>query len=184
MNSTERNLYGIIAEFPSAAALYHAAEQIRDAGYRRWDVHSPFPIHGMDDAMGLGKSPAGYFIFCGGAAGALTALGMQWFTAIFDYPLIVHGKPTELVGTLPAFFPVLFELTILFSAFTAIGFLLIFTGLPRLHHPLFGYEPFKKFSDDGFFAVIEARDTIFDPDQVTALLETAGGTNISEVYDE
>lgn len=177
-------LHGIIAEFDSAAALYHAAEKIRDAGWKRWDVHSPFPIHGMDEAMGLGRSPIGYIVFCGGALGTLTALGLQWFTAIFDYPLIVHGKPTNLIGTLPAFFPVMFELTILFSAFTSIISLMIFTGLPRWHHPLLGHDPFKKCSDDGFFAVIEARDPQFTREAAEEILAAAGGKNISEVYDE
>ncbi len=181
---SKKKLYGVIAEYDNAAALYHAAEKIRDAGYTRWDVHSPFPIHGMDEAMGLGRSPIGYIVFCGGTAGLLTALGLQWFTAIFDYPLIVHGKPTNLIGTIPAFFPVMFELTILFSAFTAVFSLMLFTALPRWNHPLLGHQQFKKFSDDGFFAVIEARDPKFSLAEAEEILAAVGGKNISEVYDE
>ncbi len=178
-SETTAKIYGVGAEFDSAAELYHAAERIRDAGYKKWDVHSPFPIHGMDEAMGLSKSPLGYFVFFGGASGLLAAVALQWFTNVFDYPLVVQGKPTDLVGTLPAFFPVIFELTILFSAFTTILGLMLLTGLPRWNHPVFEWDRFVKFSDDGFFAVIEARDAQFDSDKVSEFLESLGGRNIT-----
>jgi hypothetical protein len=181
LTSTESSgkIYGIGAEFSSAAELYSAAEQIRAAGYKKWDVHSPFPIHGMDEAMGLPKSPLGYFVFFGGAVGLMTAIALQWFTNVFDYPLVVQGKPTDLFGTLPAFFPVIFELTILSAAFTTIFGLMLLTGLPRWNHPVFEWDRFFKFSDDGFFAVIEARDEQFDSETVSEFLESLGGRNIT-----
>src|ERR1041384_6837083 len=112
-------VYGMGAEYPSAAALYEAAKMVRDAGYKKWDVHSPFPIHGMDQAMGLGKSwlsAAG----CGGdTTGLLTAIGLTFIPSFFLYKVIVHGKPYNFFTT-PAFFPIFFELTVLFSAFTAV----------------------------------------------------------------
>ena len=113
----KKRIFGVIAEFGSAAELYRAAEQVRDRGYCFWDAHSPFPIHGMDKAMGLKKSPLGYIIFWGGFAGFLTAVLLQFIPSSFLYPLIVHGKPVNFF-TVPAFFPIMFELTILFSAFT------------------------------------------------------------------
>src|SRR5881628_3142669 len=113
---TGHEVYGMGAEYPSAASLYEAAKIVRDAGFRRWDVHSPFPIHGMDEAMGLGKSPVSYVCFCGGLTGALFAVGLQVYTSLVDYPVIVHGKPVNML-TIPAFFPIIFELTVLFSAF-------------------------------------------------------------------
>ncbi len=181
MQTHPERVYAVGAEFSSAAELHVAAEKLRDAGYKRWDVHSPFPIHGMDAAMGLGKSPLGYLVFLGGFAGLFAALGLQWFTNIFDYPLVVHGKPVEFFGTLPAFFPVTFELTILFSAFTAVFGLMLFTGLPRWHHPLFDWERFAKVTDDGFFAVVEARDQQFDVDTLVELFESLGASAVDVI---
>jgi Protein of unknown function (DUF3341) len=113
-----KKLLGVIAEFGSAEELYRAAERVRERGYRSWDVHSPFPIHGMNKAMGLKRSPLGYIIFWGGFTGFLTAVLLQFIPSSFLFPLIVHGKPVTFF-TVPAFFPIMFELTILFSAFTA-----------------------------------------------------------------
>ena len=101
------------AEYPSAAALYEAAKRVRDAGFRRWDVYSPFPIHGMDDAMGLGKSWLSAVVLFGGISGFLTAVLVEFGPSSILYPLDVHGKPTNFF-TVPAFFPIMFELTVLF----------------------------------------------------------------------
>src|ERR1700759_3885747 len=135
--------FAVVAEFSSAATLYEAAEKVRDAGYRFWDVHSPFPIHGMNKAMGLGRSYLGYIIFCGGFTGFMTAILLEFIPSSFLYPLIVHGKPVNFF-TVPAFFPIMFELTILLSAFTAFFFVFVLNRLPRFHHPLFGYRPFRR----------------------------------------
>src|ERR1700677_310962 len=94
-------IYAIAAEFPSAAALYHAAEQIRDAGFKRWDVYSPFPIHGMDQAMGLGKSWLSAVVLCGGVTGLLTAVALESYPSLIEYKTVVHGKPTDW-ATVPA----------------------------------------------------------------------------------
>ena len=104
------------AEFPNAAALYHAAEQIRDAGFKRWDVFTPFPVHGMDKAMGLGKSWLSAVVLCGGIGGLLTAVVLESYPSLIDYQTVVHGKPTDWT-TVPAFVPIFFELTVLCSAF-------------------------------------------------------------------
>jgi hypothetical protein len=175
--------YGMAAEFSSAADLFHAAEKIRDAGYRKFDVFSPFPIHGMDDAMGLRRSLLGKLIFCGGLTGFLTAVCLEFIPSSFLYPLIVHGKPTSLF-TVPAFFPIMFELTILLSAFTAVFGMLIMNGLPRWNHPMFNWERFKKFSDDKFFCVIETRDPRFSEREVKDFLESLGGQNITRVQED
>src|SRR4030081_1719648 len=114
--AARRKILGVVAEFPSATTLYQAAEQVRDQGYRFWDVHSPFPIHGMNEAMGLRKSTLGYIIFCGGFMGLFTAIPLEYIPTSVLYPMIVHGKPVNFY-TLPAFFPIIFELTILLSAF-------------------------------------------------------------------
>src|ERR1700757_5435318 len=152
--------FAAIAEFASAAELYHAAEKVRDKGYKFWDVHSPFPIHGMNKAMGLGKSTLGYIIFVGGFTGFATAALLEFIPSSFLYPLIVHGKPVNFF-TVPPFFPIMFELTVLFSAFTAFFGVFILNRLPRLHHPLFDHEPFNRVTNDAFFLVIESVDPRF-----------------------
>ena len=139
--ATTGKLYGIAAELPSAAALFNAAEKTRDAGFKRWDVYSPFPIHGMDDAMGLGKSAVSYIVLCSGLTGTATALLLELGSALYLYPLIVQGKPTN-ITTIPAFFPVIFELTVLFSAFGAVFGMLAMNLLPRWNHPLFNWDRF------------------------------------------
>ena len=176
-------VYGIVGEFDSAADLYHAAEKVRDRGFKRWDVHSPFPIHGMDDAMGLGKSIVSYIVLCGGVAGFLTAVALEFIPSIITYPLIVQGKPTN-VYTVPAFFPIMFELTVLFSSFAAVFGMLFMNRLPRWHHPLFNWDRFAKATDDGFFLVIEARDPRYAETGVRDLLQSIGAQNITLVRDE
>src|ERR1700693_6618083 len=142
--------FAVIAEFSRARALYQAAEKVRDAGFKFWDVHSPFPIHGMNKAMGLGKSPLGYIIFCGGFLGFATAALLEFIPSSWLFPLIVHGKPVNFF-TVPPFFPIMFEMTVLISAFTAFFGVFILKRLPRLHHPLFDYQPFQRGTNGAFF---------------------------------
>ena len=180
--AARRKILGVIAEFPSATALYQAAEQVRDKGYRFWDVHSPFPIHGMNKAMGLGKSPLGYIIFCGGLTGFLTAASLEFIPSSFLYPLVVHGKPVNFF-TVPAFFPIMFELTVLFSAFTAFFGVFVMNRLPRLHHPIFDYEQFRRVTDDAFFLIIEASDPRFSDTVTREFLEEIGGKDVTLLYE-
>lgn len=177
---SSKNLFGYVAEFATASDLYHAAEQVRDKGFRRWDVHTPYPVHGMDHAMGLGKSWLSALVLIGGATGSLLALFMQFFTQVSLYPTVVQDKPTNLF-TLPAFFPVTFELTILLSAFATLFGLLVFIMLPRWNHPLFNSKLFSKFSDDGFILVLEARDPKFKREKTREFLEEIGAGQIEEV---
>ncbi|MBV8970222.1 MAG: DUF3341 domain-containing protein [Verrucomicrobia bacterium] len=181
MTAAKRKPFAVIAEFPSASALYHAAERVRDQGYRFWDVHSPFPIHGMNKAMGIGKSPLGYIIFCGGFTGFLTAVLLEYIPTSWLYPLIVHGKPVNFF-TVPAFFPIMFELTILFSAFTAFFGVFVLNRLPRLHHPIFDYDPFRRVTDDAFFLVIESVDPRFAEEGTREFLTQIGGQTVTVCY--
>ncbi len=176
-------VYGMGAEYPSAAALYQAAEKVRDAGFKRWDVHSPFPIHGMDAAMGLGKSWLSAPVLIGGITGLLTASILTFGPSWFIYPLVVHGKPYNW-KTVPAFFPIMFELTVLFSAFTAFFAMLIMNGLPRWYHPIFNWNRFARATDDGFFLVIEARDPRFTENEARQLLESTGGQHLTVVHED
>ena len=176
-------VYGIAAEYPTAAALFHAAEKVRDAGFKRWDVYSPFPIHGMDDAMGLGKSWLSAPVLAGGITGLLTATVLTFGPSWIIYPLVVHGKPFDL-RTVPAFFPIMFELTVLFSAFTAFSSMLIMNGLPRWYHPIFNWNRFDRATNDGFFLAIEAGDPRFTEDNARELLEQSGGQHITVVHED
>ena len=176
-------VYGIAAEYPSAAALYEAAKRVRDAGFKRWDVHSPFPIHGMDEAMGLGKSWLSAAVLAGGISGLLTAAILEFGPSSILYPLDVHGKPTNFF-TVPAFFPIMFELTVLSAAFTAFFAMLIMNGLPRWYHPIFNWDRFARATNDGFFLVIEARDPRFTEIEARELLESSGGQNITVVHED
>lgn len=177
-----RKVYGLGAEFGSAHDLLHAAEKIRDTGFTKWDVHTPFPVHGMDAAMGMGKSWLSAPVLFGGTAGLLTAVALTCIPSFSLYPIIVHGKPFSW-PTLPAFFPIFFELTVLFSAFTTVFSLLIMSKLPRWHHPVFNWERFSKVTNDGFFLIIEARDPKFSEARTRELLEGVGGRHVTLIHD-
>jgi hypothetical protein len=176
-------VHAMAAEYPSAAALYEAAKMVRDAGFKRWDVYSPFPIHGMDDAMGLGKSWLSAVVLCGGISGLLTAAIVEFGPSSILYPLVVHGKPVNFF-TVPAFFPIMFELTVLFSAFAAFFAVLIMNGLPRPNHPMFNWNRFSRVTNDGFFLAIEARDPRFTQVEARELLERSGGQHITIIHEE
>ncbi|MDZ4814707.1 MAG: DUF3341 domain-containing protein [Verrucomicrobiota bacterium] len=175
---TGNKVYGIGAQFPNTAALLHAAEKIRDAGYKKWDVFSPFPVHGMDAAMGLGNSKVSVLSLIGGITGLLTAFLLQVIPSVFLYPMVVAGKPFL---SLPAFFPIMFELTILFCAFATVFGMLGINRLPRLNHPSFNWDLLQKSTDDGFFVVIEAEDTNFSESATRDLLQTLCASDITVI---
>ena len=177
-----RKVYGLGCEFGSPAELMTAAEKIRDAGFSKWDVHTPFPVHGMDRAMGLGKSWLSVPVFIGGVTGLLTAVVLTCVPSFYIYPLIVHGKPFDW-RTMPAFFPIVFELTVLFSAFTTVFAILVMNQLPKCYHPVFNWERFTRVSDDGFFLIIEARDSKFSETKTRTLLEEIGGKHVTLIHD-
>jgi hypothetical protein len=172
--------FGLLAEFENTAQVLHAAALVRDAGYRRWDVFTPFPVHGMDDAMGLRNSKVGWFSFIGGLTGFTSGMLMIWWMNASDYPLIVGGKPLFS----PIFsFPVAYELTILFGSFGSLLGMLFLNRLPRLYNPLFRSTRFHLATHDRFFIAIEAQDPKFSDAETRKLLESAGSKHIEEVRD-
>ena len=183
MSTTRKRVYGYLAEFKNASQLYKAAERVRDAGFKKWDCYSPYPIHGLDGAMGLKRSILPWFVFFGGMTGTATAFSLAYGTQVMIYPTIVQAKPTN-IFTIPAYFPIMFELTVLFSGFTVLFGLLALTGLPRFNHPLFASRQFHRTTDDGFFIAIEARDPKFSPNHTRDLLAEIGGANIELVEEE
>lgn len=172
--------YGLLVEFDTPAELMHAAEKVRDAGYQRWDVFTPYPVHGMDRAMGLKNSKVGWFSFIGGATGYTTGMLLIWFTNAFDYPLVVGGKP--MFSPFSAF-PPSYELTILFGAFGAVLGMLSLNRLPRLHHPIFNAKRFALATHDKYFLVIETSDPRYSEAETRKLLEKAGGKRFEIVED-
>lgn len=169
-----------LAEFDSAYDVYHAAEKVRDAGYKQWDVHTPFPVHGMDRAMGLSDSPLGWIVFVCGLTGCTVAFLMMWWMNGVDYPIIIGGKPG---AWLPSMIPVMFELTILLSAFGAVFGMLGINQLPRHHHPVFYSDRFEKATDDRFFISIEAKDDKFDLVKTKELLASLHPSNLEFIEE-
>jgi hypothetical protein len=168
----------LIATFETTAGIMRAAETVRDAGYKHWDCITPFPVHGLDKAMGVARSRVPRFSLAGGITGFCTGMSMVWFMDKFDYPLVVGGKPFFS----PMFaFPVSYELTILFTAFATIGGMLLLNRLPMHYHPVLKYDQIHRGLDDRFFIVIESRDPKFNLEATRALLEKAGGAGITEL---
>jgi hypothetical protein len=171
----------MLAEFDTPGACMHGAEKLRDAGYTKFDAHTPFPVHGMDKAMGLSDSKLGWIVLTCGVSGTFLAwLMMYWMNGV-DYPIVIGGKPP---GTLPSMIPIMFEVTVLFSALSAVFGMLGMNKLPQHHHPVFYSERFKGFSDDKFFLSVEAEDPKFDATRTRALFESAKAQFIELVRDE
>jgi len=178
--ATNGSKYGLLAEFETPAAIMAAAAKVRDAGFKRWDVFTPYPVHGMDAAMGLGNSQVGWFTFLLGCTGMTCGMLMIWFMNAYDYPLVVGGKP--LFSPMSSF-PVCYEMTILFGAFGSLGGMLFLNRLPRWYHPLFNSERFRNVTHDRFFICIEAGDPQYNDSETRKLLESLGSRHVEEVRE-
>ena len=178
--STLSRPYAIMAEFDTPADVMHAAESVRDKGFRNWDVFTPFPIHGMDAAMGLKNSKVGWIAFCGGVTGYATGMLLIWWCNAVDYPILIGGKP--MFSPLGAF-PPSYELTILFTAFGSLFGMLFLNRLPRLHHPLLKTPRFALATHDKYFVVIETKDPNYSETETRKLLESVGGKQIQMVEE-
>ena len=173
--------YGIVAEFDSPAAILQAAEKVREAGYRRLDVFTPFPIHGMDRVMGFSNSLVGWFALVFGGGAFVATMGLIWYCNAFDYPNIVGGKP---MFSPPMSFVPSYILMILGGAVGAFVGMIALNQLPRLHNPLFAKARFALVTRDKFFLVVGANDPKFSEIETRLLLEQAGGTHVELVEDE
>lgn len=166
----------IVAEFDTPAQIVEAAGRVYEAGYRDYDAHTPFPIHGLDRAMRVPGSKLGWIVLAHGILGFAVALGLQWWTSAVDYPMIIGGKP---YFSYQAFVPICFALTILFSAFGTVFGMFFLNGLPRWHNPVLAHPDFRRATDDKFFLSIDALDPKFDATRTTALLEQIGGRRVA-----
>lgn len=171
------NLYGILAEFPDADALVEGARQVHEAGFKWFESYSPFPVHGLTDAMGFRTTKVPLIVLIGGIIGCLAGFGFQYWVCVIEYPLNIGGRP---LNSWPAFMPVTFETTVLTAALFAVLGMLALNGLPRPHHPLFAIPQFSRATKDGFFLCIQARDKKFDVKATRAFLE---GLDVKEVID-
>ncbi|MEZ4704916.1 MAG: DUF3341 domain-containing protein [Bdellovibrionota bacterium] len=171
----------ILAQFENPAQLIHAAEKTRDAGYKHFDCYSPFPIHGMDAAMGLKRSPLGWIAAMGAFGGFSSAVAMQWWMSAVDYPLVLSGKP---FFSYQAFVPITFELTILGAALGAVFGMFALNKMPQFYHPIFESPAFmKKVGDDGFFLGIESQDPKFVEQDTQRFLESIGAKGLEVVSE-
>ena len=170
--------YGILAEFATPTDLYRACEQVRDAGFTRWDAHTPFPVHGLEKAMGLRRSPLPWIVLAMGLAGAALGFVLQWWVHAAAYPLVISGK---LYLAWPAMIPITFELGVLFAALGAVFGMLGLNRLPMHYHPLFSSKVFERVTDDAFFISIESWDPKFDASATGKLLESAGARRVELV---
>jgi mono/diheme cytochrome c family protein len=176
-----KRLFGLIAEFETTDELLAASERVRDAGYTKWDTHSPFPVHGIDEAMGIRRTILPLIVLVSGVVGALTGLGLQVWVSAYYYPLIISGKP---YWSIPAFIPVTFELTVLFSGLAAVFGMFILNGLPALYHGVFNSSRLtSRMTTDQFYISIEAADPRFNLNQARGLLESTGSKYV-EVVEE
>lgn len=178
---SKQNEYGILAEFENPHALLEAAKEMNKQGFKEFDCHSPFPIHGMDDAMGLKRSPLGFIVFFFAAGALISGVALEWWTSTIDYPIVISGKP---FFSYQAYGPVAFALMVLTGAFTSLIGMLALNKLPLFNHPLFNSSKFEKVMDDGFFVSLSSEDANFDVERSKSFLEKIGGKNIEVIGAE
>ncbi len=171
-------VYAVMGEFSDPHDLVKAGRKIREMGYTKLDAMSPFPVHGIDDAIGIPYSKVGWIVVIAAIIGILTAQGLQYYVGVINYPLVVGGKP---LFDFTFSIPVTFELTVLFSAITAVIAMFALNGLPRLYHPSMNYKNAHRATDDRFLLVIEAHDPKFDAQRSAADLRSVGAAEVEVV---
>lgn len=170
--------YGMIAEFDEAEELIRAAQAANDAGYKRMEGYSPFPVHGLSEAIGFRDNRVPWIVFLAGCAGGCLGYLMQYWISVIDLPMNVGGKP---MNSTPSFVPVTFECTILFAVLSAFGCVLALNMLPQPYHPIFNAQGFERASQDRFFLCIEVDDPLFDEEGTREFLEGLKPMNVSMV---
>ena len=175
----ERKLVGLIGLYDDPDALIGAATKVRDAGYTSWDCHTPYPLHGLDDAMGLKPSPMPYITLGAGGVGAALAMLMQWWMSASDYPVRIGGKP---LFSWPAFVPITFELFVLFAALATMGGMIFLTKLGSWASPLHDNDVMREVTTSRLGVVLDAGDAKFSEDGARALLEQTGCQDIRPLY--
>lgn len=181
-------VWGIAAEFGDVTSVVRAARRMKERGYRQWDVHSPFPIHGIDRAMGISPTVLPLIVFLGGLAGCLGGLFIAWWSNatslpgvlvnLQGYQYLISGKP---MFSLPANIPVVFETTVLGAALSAVFGMLLLNKLPTLHHPLLHLPRFKRVTDDRFFITVKSSDPNYHRARLETELRELGASTVEDV---
>ena len=170
--------FGVVGVYDTPAAIYHACEALRDAGYKHFEAHTPFPVHGLERAMGLPDTRLPWISLLGGAFGLGGMVWLAWYVNV-DYPLNISGKPPF---SYQAFVPLFFEMMILFCALATFFGLWALCRLPAFFHPVMTHPRFHQASDDKFLISVEAKDPKFDRTATRQLLEKLGAHDVEEVF--
>ncbi len=171
-------IYGLMAEFDSPGALVAAAQRARQAGYRKMDGYSPFPIENLSEAIGFSQTRLSLIVLIGGILGCVGGYFLQYWVSVIEYPLNIGGRP---LNSWPSFIPVTFETTVLVAALAAVLGMLGLNGLPMPYHPVFNVARFALASRDRFFLCIEAADARFDREETMRFLKSLNPRSVSEV---
>ena len=177
----ETPLHGWLAEYNTPGDLIAASKKVRDAGFEKWDTFTPFPVHGIDGAMGIKMTKLPWIVLIMGLTGLALAISLQWWTNAVDYKFISSGKP---FWSIPANVPIFFELTVLLSAFGALFGMLALNNLPMPAHPLDLKRRFAHATDDKFFLLIQAADPRFDETETHDLLDSTHPAVLDEVLED
>jgi Alternative complex III, ActD subunit len=171
-------IYGLMAEFATSDQLLEAARRTHDAGFKRVDAFSPFPIEGLAEAVGFHRTRLPAVVLCAGIVGCFSGFALQYYGDVVSYPINVGGRP---LNSWPAFIPITFEMTILFAAAAAVFGMLAMNGLPTPYHPVFNLPRFALASRDRFFLCIKARDPKFDLESTKKFMATLSAREVSEI---
>jgi len=173
--------HALVAEFDTPEALMEAAEKTRDAGYKEIDAYSPFPIHGMGEAIGFGRPILPWVIFGGGLVGLGLGFSLEYWVSAIQNPVNIGGRP---MNSWPSFVPIMFETTVLIAALTTVFGMLGFNGLPRHYHPIFNHPRFERASQDLFFLAVESHDPKFDLVETRTFLQGLTQAEVVEVEED
>jgi len=171
-------MYGILARFEDPKALLLAAKKVREKGFSKFDCHTPYPMHGLDEAMGLNRSILGYIVGAGALGGAALGLLLQWFASSYAYPIVISGKP---YFSWQAYMIITFVMMVLGGAFASLLGMFHLNRMPTYYHPLFNSETFKRASDDGFFISVESEDELYNQENTIEFLKSLGGKDIEVI---
>jgi hypothetical protein len=178
MGIGEDKVYAAMGEFETPEELVEAGRKIYAMGYRKLDALTPFPVHGIDAAIGVPYSKIGWITVCATITGILTALGLIYYVGVINYPLVIGGKP---LFDFTFSIPVTFETAVLFSSLTCFVSIWALSGLPRLYHPSMNYRNAHRATDDRFLLVIEADDPMFSPQKSAEHLRSVGAQTVEVV---
>ncbi len=176
----DKILYGYTGIFDTPDEIINAAEKVSDAGYKKYDINTPYPVHGMDGAMKLPPSKLGYAALVFGLTGTFAALAIMYFMSVLDYPIVIGGKP---FFAFPAFVPIMFEVTVLSASIaTVVTMIAFFFKFPNISHPLHGTNYMKKVSSDKYGVCLQSEDEKFTEDGAKELLASLNAKDITPIY--